>query len=432
MAQSGNLRVQKLLSHFSEEKQQDSGTFGGVATVPPDAIFFTKQKYKEDTDKRKVNLGIGAYRDDDGKPMVLKIVRKVEKELAADMSLNKEYLPISGDAEYVRLSQQLMLGENCQRIAKGSVAGAQTISGTGSLRVLFNFIKNTIAVGNDKFKVFLSNPTWGNHKKVINKAGLSYEFHTYWDPKGRCLDLKGMLSDLKEKSNPGDVILLHGCAHNPTGVDPTKEQWAVIADTISELKLVPFFDCAYQGFATGNLDADAHAVRLFESRGFEFLLAQSYAKNLGLYGERAGCASVICKSPQVAKAVMSQLCAVIRPMYSNPPAHGARIVKKVLGNANNFAAWKVEMSGMSKRIADMRAALRNKVEALKTPGTWNHITDQIGMFTFTGLNPKQVEVMIAKHHIYMLSNGRISMAGVASGNVEYIATAINDVVVNVK
>jgi len=201
---------------------------------------------------------------------------------------------------------------------------------------------------------------------------------------------------------------------------------------MQELKLVPFFDCAYQGFATGDLDADAYAVRLFESRGFEFLLAQSFAKNLGLYGERAGCASVICKTPQAAKACFSQLCGVIRPMYSNPPAHGARIVKKVLGNAQNFEAWKVEMGGMSKRISDMRAALRAKVEELKTPGAWNHITDQIGMFTFTGLTPQQVDVMIEKHHIYLLSNGRISMAGVSSGNVEYIAKAINDVVVNVK
>jgi len=417
---------------LQNEEKQESGTFGGVETLPPDAIFFTKQRYKEDGDKRKVNLGIGAYRDDNGKPMVLDIVRKVEKEMADDMSLNKEYLPISGDAEFVTLSQQLMLGKDCERINNGSVAGVQALSGTGSLRVLFNFIKNTIASGNDKFKVFLSNPTWGNHKKVIAKSGLNMEFHTYWDPKGRCLDLKGMLSDLKEKSNPGDVILLHGCAHNPTGVDPTKEQWSTIADTVKELKLVPFFDCAYQGFATGDLDADAYAVRMFEARGFEFLLAQSFAKNLGLYGERAGCASVICQSPKAAKAVKSQLCAVIRPMYSNPPAHGARIAKRVMGDPKNFAAWKTEMGAMSKRISDMRAALRKKVEELKTPGTWNHITDQIGMFTFTGLTPEQVKVMIDKHHIYMLSNGRISMAGVASGNVDYIGAAINDVVVNVK
>jgi len=429
MSQSGNLRIHKILSHFSEEKEEPS-TFGAVDTIPPDAIFFTKQRYKEDQDQRKVNLGIGAYRDDDGNPMVLQIVRKVEKELASDLTLNKEYLPISGDAEYVKLSQQLMLGKDCERIANGSIAGVQAISGTGSLRVLFNFIKNTIASKNDQFKVFISNPTWGNHKKVIGKTGLNFELYTYWDAKARCLDLNGMLADLKANSNPGDVVLLHGCAHNPTGVDPTKDQWNTIADALKALQLVPFFDCAYQGFATGDLDADAYAVRLFESRGFEFFLAQSFSKNLGLYCERAGCASVATKSPQAAKACLSQLCGVIRPMYSNPPAHGARIVKAVLGDAENFAAWKGEMKEMSARISGMRAALRQKVEALKTPGTWNHITDQIGMFTFTGLTREMVEVMINKHHIYMLSNGRISMAGVSSGNVDYIAAAINDVVVN--
>merc|ERR1712048_1024191 len=188
----------------------------------------------------------------------------------------------------------------------------------------------------------------------------------------------------------GDIILLHGCAHNPTGVDPTKEQWDTIADTCKELELIPFFDCAYQGFATGDLSAEA------------------------------------------AKSCMTQMCAIIRPMYSNPPAHGARIVKAVLGNAENYEMWKKEMGGMSERILAMRKALRAKIEELKTPGTWNHITDQIGMFTFTGLTAKQVDVMIEKHHIYLLSSGRISMAGVASSNVEYIAKAINDVVVNCK
>eukprot|EP01084_Bolivina_argentea_P018961 35280_1 len=410
---------------------KEEGVFGGVATLPPDAIFFTKQRYREDPDKRKVNLGIGAYRDDDGKPYVLKIVRKVEKEMAADEKLNKEYLPISGDAEYVTLSQKLILGD-CDRVNNKLVAGVQAISGTGALRVLFNFIKNNNAANNDKLKILISNPTWGNHKKVIKKAGLSFDSYTYWDAEKRCLNLDGMLNDLKTKGNKGDVVLLHGCAHNPTGVDPTKEEWQQIADTIKAAGLVAFFDCAYQGFATGDLEADAFGVRLFEKAGFEFFVAQSYAKNLGLYCERAGCASIVTASAAAAKACMTQLCAIIRPMYSNPPAHGARIVKAVLSNEDNYKAWREEMGGMSGRILEMRKQLRAKLEELKTPGTWNHITDQIGMFTFTGLTAKQVKQMIEKHHIYMLSNGRISMAGVASSNVEYIAKAINDCVVNVK
>eukprot|EP01084_Bolivina_argentea_P315831 547323_1 len=398
--QTGHLRVQKILNQFSaeEKKEETSSTFGGVDTLPPDAIFFTKQRYKEDTDPRKVNLGIGAYRDDNGKPYVLEVVRKVEKELAADTTLNKEYLPISGDAEYVKLSQKLMLGD-CKRISSGAIVGVQGISGTGSLRVLFNFIKNNFAANNDKFKVLISNPTWGNHKKILGKAGLNFDSYTYWDPNKKCLNLDGMLSDLKNKANKGDVILLHGCAHNPTGVDPTKDQWGKICEEMQKLGLVPFFDCAYQGFATGDLESDAYAVRLFESKGMEFFLAQSFSKNLGLYCERAGCASIITASPDAGKACMTQLCSIIRPMYSNPPAHGARIVKAVLGNDDNYKLWKKEMSTMSGRIIEMRKRLRAKVEELNTPGTWNHITDQIGMFTFTGLTPKQVESMINKHHI---------------------------------
>jgi len=424
-SQSGNLRVHKLLNQLSEEKA--SSVFANVESLPPDAIFFTKQRYKADKDPRKVNLGIGAYRDDNGNPQVLSVVRKVELELAKDLSLNKEYLPISGDAEYVRLSQQLMLGKDCQRIANGQVAGVQAISGTGALRLLFNFVKNTMP----NATIHISNPTWGNHKKVIGKAGLQFVMYPYWDAQGRKLDIEAMLSALG-KAKAGDVVLLHGCAHNPTGVDPTKEQWARIADVMAANKLIPFFDCAYQGFATGDLDADAYAVRMFESRGFEFLLSQSFAKNLGLYCERAGCASVITGSVEAAKACMTQLCGIVRPMYSNPPAHGARIVKAVLGNADNFEAWRKEMAGMSGRIAQMRKALRENVEKLNTPGTWNHITDQIGMFTFTGLTVNQSNAMMDKHHVYMLTNGRISMAGVASSNVEYIAKAINDVVCNVK
>ena len=224
--------------------------------MPPDAIFFTKQRYKEDQDKRKINLGIGAYRDDNGKPQVLDVVRKVEKEMAEDLTLNKEYLPISGDADYVRLSQELILGK-CDRLNNKSIAGVQALSGTGSLRVLFNFIKNNFAESNKNLKIFLSNPTWGNHKKIIAKSGLSAEYYTYWNAAERNLNLKQMLEDLKTKSSKGDIVLLHGCAHNPTGVDPTKEQWATIADTVKELGLIPFFDCAYQGFATGDLAADA-------------------------------------------------------------------------------------------------------------------------------------------------------------------------------
>mmetsp|Transcript_36056 Transcript_36056/g.44490 ORF Transcript_36056/g.44490 Transcript_36056/m.44490 type:complete len:426 (+) Transcript_36056:91-1368(+) len=414
----------------SKDADTDTGVFSGVKELPPDAIFFTKARYQADTAPNKVNLGIGAYRDDTGKPKVLPIVRKVEKEMANDPKLNKEYLPIGGDQGFVKLSQELILGKDSKSLKSGFVTGVQGISGTGSLRLLFNFIANNF--DKTKIKVLISNPTWGNHKKVIAKAGLSYDMYSYWDAKKRCLDEAGMLKDLKTKGKPGDVVLLHACAHNPTGVDPTKEQWKKIADLIKECKLIPFFDSAYQGFATGNLDNDAYGVRLFDSMGFSMFIAQSYAKNLGLYCERVGCASIVTCSVTSAKACFTQLNAIIRPMYSNPPAHGARIVKAILGDENNRKQWNKEMAEMSNRIILMRKYLRGKLEELKTPGTWNHITDQIGMFTFSGLTPEQCDVMEKKFHIYLLRNGRISMAGVASNNYEYLAKSIDYCVRNVK
>ncbi|ETO08371.1 aminotransferase, classes I and II family protein [Reticulomyxa filosa] len=307
------------------------------------------------------------------------------------------------------------------------------------------------------------------------KARLEEGSYRYWNAKERSLDIEGMLEDLS-KAREGDIILLHACAHNPTGIDPTFEQWQQIAKVMKKHRLIPFFDTAYQGFASGDLDRDAvkffltpfffflfppfffflsrilgceqSAIRLFEKEGFEFVVAQSFAKNMGLYSERAGCVTVVCNDAKFAGACQSQLEAVIRPMYSNPPRYGAEIVKRILSSNENFKLWQEEMTYMSGRIIHMRQLLRENLEKLKTPGTWNHITDQIGMFSFTGLTgmcndiyiyfffligiSPQVEVVMSKHHIYMLKDGRISMAGVTSKNVEYLARAIDDVVRNVK
>jgi aspartate aminotransferase len=231
-------------------------------------------------------------------------------------------------------------------------------------------------------------------------------------------------------ANRGDIVILHACAHNPTGVDPTLEQWEQIADLCSNNGLLPWFDSAYQGYASGDLARDAGAVRMFERKGLEFVIAQSFAKNMGLYGERAGCCTVVSRTQEQAKAVQTQLNAVIRPMYSNPPKHGMYIAKRILENEGNFNAWVQELQMMSGRIIEMRQALRNALEKRNTPGSWNHITDQIGMFSFTGLTPQQVEYVIVNHHVYMLSNGRISMAGVNTKNVDTIAAAFDDAIRN--
>lgn len=413
------------VENATEEVSAESSLFNHVEKLPPDAIFHTKARFKADPDPRKINLGIGAYRTDQGKPYVLQVVRNVEAELLVDPTLNKEYLPIGGDAEFVAASQYLMFGD-CDAVSEGRIAGVQTLSGTGALRILANFLKNNFP----GITIYKSSPSWGNHRKIFLKAGLNQGDYRYWDARTRGLDYEGMLEDLRNAPN-GSAVLLHACAHNPTGVDPTQEQWQGIMEVMKEKNHLTFFDSAYQGYASGSLDNDAFAVRLFVSNGMEVLLAQSFSKNLGLYGERVGCASVLCASVQTKQAVDTQLRAIVRPMYSNPPKHGCYIAKRVMNNPVRFAEWVQELEGMSGRILEMRSMLREALERKGTPGSWNHITDQIGMFSFTGLTPQQVEYIEKTYHVYMLKSGRISMAGVSSSGVDYIAEAMYQAITNV-
>lgn len=304
----------------------------------------------------------------------------------------------------------------------------QTISGTGAVHLGALFLAKFYK-GNKT--VYLSNPTWANHNQIFSNVGIPTAQYPYFNKETCGLDFDGMKSTI-QSAPEGSIILLHACAHNPTGVDPTLDQWKEIATVIREKKHFPFFDCAYQGFASGNLARDAAAVRYFVEQGFELVIAQSFAKNFGLYGERAGCFHVVTGPGPDAKStigrIASQLAILQRSEISNPPIYGARIAATVLNDPKLFAEWEENLATMSGRIISMRKALRSKVEELGTPGTWNHITDQIGMFTFTGLNEAQVAKLRADHHIYMTKNGRVSMAGLNTRNVEYVASAINQVV----
>jgi aspartate/tyrosine/aromatic aminotransferase len=401
--------------------------WSNVAQAPLDPILGMSQRFQADTDPRKVNVSVGAYRTDEGKPLVLNCVKKAEKILLDKSGLNKEYLPQRGDAEFTALCQKLLLGEDSQLLKDGRLATVQTLSGTGALRLGGEFLKRFAAKGT---KIYISDPTWGTHNSIMDHASMPFEKYRYWNASGRDLDLAGMLADI-EAAPEGSVILLHAAAHNPTGVDPTKEQWEQIMKVCQARKHFCWFDCAYQGFATGDLEVDAYAMRLFATSGLPLIVSQSFAKNFGLYGERVGTFSVSCQSKEAATNVMSQLDIIIRNLYSNPPKHGANIVKTVLSDPALYAEWKKELYDMSKRIQDMRKMLHDELTRLATPGNWNHITSQIGMFSFTGLSPAQSKAMVEKHHVYMLGNGRISMAGVTSGNVKYLAQAMDDVVRNV-
>jgi aspartate aminotransferase len=306
----------------------------------------------------------------------------------------------------------------------------QTVSGTGAVHLGGLFLSKFYRPGTER-TVYFSAPTWPNHPQIFGNVGLTHATYPYFSAQTKGLDFEGMLDKI-QNAREGSIILLHACAHNPTGVDPTQDQWKEIAKVMSAKKHFPFFDCAYQGFASGDLARDAWAVRYFVEQGFELLIAQSYAKNFGLYGERAGCFHFVTSPDPDAQntttRVASQLAILQRSEISNPPAYGARIASLVLNDPTLFAEWEENLRTMSGRIIDMRKALRAKLEELGTPGTWNHITDQIGMFSYTGLSEKQVLRLREDSHVYMTKNGRISMAGLNTNNVEYFAKAVDKAV----
>lgn len=324
-----------------------------------------------------------------------------------------------------------MLGASSPALAEKRTTSMQTISGTGAVHVGTLFLSRFYKIGGVNRTVYLPNPTWANHNQIITNVGLPVATYPYFDKQTRGLAIDGMLQALRDAPERS-IILLHPCAHNPTGVDPTLEQWRDIAAVMKEKKHFPFFDCAYQGFASGDLDRDAAAVRYFVEQGFELVIAQSFAKNFGLYGERAGCFHFVAApgpgAADVVTRVASQLAILQRSEISNPPIYGAKIAATVLNDEALFAEWKENLKTMSGRIISMRNALRAKLEELGTPGTWNHITDQIGMFSFTGLTEPQVKRLQDEFHIYMTKNGRISMAGLNSRNVEYVAKSIDKVI----
>ncbi|KAL2887538.1 Aspartate aminotransferase [Ceratocystis lukuohia] len=410
-------RLESISSHMassvsSSAPASDASIFSAelVPQAPEDALFGLMRSYRADTNPKKVDLA--------------------EAILAADPELNHEYAPILGVPAFTSKAAELIIGASSPALAEKRVSSVQTISGTGAVHMGALFLSKFYR-GNRQ--VYISNPTWANHTQIFNNVGLPVLQYPYFDKATRGLDFDGLMKSLSEAPDRS-IVLLHPCAHNPTGVDPSQDQWKQISELLKKKNHFPFFDCAYQGFASGDVARDAWAISYFIEQGFDMLIAQSFAKNFGLYGERAGClhavasAASLAAGVNVATRVASQLAILQRSEISNPPLYGARIVAVVLNNEALYEEWKDNLRTMSGRIIAMRTALRSKLEELKTPGTWNHITDQIGMFSFTGLSPAQVLRIREESHIYMTNNGRISMAGLNTRNVEYVAQAIDKVV----
>ncbi|KIM66148.1 hypothetical protein SCLCIDRAFT_1211371 [Scleroderma citrinum Foug A] len=396
-------------------------TWSAVPAGPPDPILGITEAFKADKDPRKINLGVGAYRDENGKPYVLNAVKKAEEKMAA-AQLDKEYLGITGLASFTQNAAKLAYGVDSELLKQNAIAVTQSISGTGALRIGGAFIARHYPHAK---VIYLPTPTWGNHIPLFKDSGLEVRRYRYFDSKTVGLDFKGMKEDLKSAPE-GAIVLLHACAHNPTGVDPTQEQWKELSGLVAEKKLFPFFDMAYQGFASGSTTRDAFAVRHFVAQGHYIALCQSFAKNMGLYGERVGAFSLTTQNEEEKKRVESQIKILIRPMYSNPPLHGAHIANTILSDPELYQEWEGEVKGMANRIINMRERLYNLLtHELNTPGDWGHIKSQIGMFSFTGLKTEQCKALAEKAHIYMTMDGRISMAGLNSSNVEYFARSVD-------
>lgn len=385
--------------------------------APKDPILGITEKFLADKNPSKINLGVGAYRDDDGKPVVLPSVRAAEAQISGQNFM--EYLPIGGLRDFVQESVKLAYGDLEPAIKEGRVAAVQSLSGTGSCRLFADFQHRYLP----NSKIYIPNPTWSNHHNIWRDAQVPQTTYRYYRPATRGLDFEGFMEDIKNAPR-GSVFLLHACAHNPTGVDPTPQQWADISRLMLEKSHFPLFDMAYQGFASGDCDRDAASIRQFLADGHRIACSQSYAKNMGLYGQRVGCLSVVCDTAQEAAAVESQLKAIARPMYSNPPLHGALMVTRILQDPKLKQQWYGEVKEMADRIISMRALLRSKLESGGSEWPWKHVTDQIGMFAYSGMTGEMVDELAAKYSIYMTRNGRISMAGVNTKTVDRLVEAM--------
>jgi aspartate aminotransferase len=392
-----------------------------VPKGPEDAILGITVAFNKDTNPNKINLGAGAYRDDSGKPFILESVRKAETHLYEN-HLNHEYAPINGVPEFTKAAAGLLFGSDSNVIQEKRVVTVQSLSGTGALRIGAAFLNRFLS----QRPVYLPKPTWANHIPIFTDSGCPIQHYRYYDPSSCGLDFKGMLEDISKAPNKS-VVLLHACAHNPTGVDPSLENWRELSHLIKSKELFPFFDCAYQGFASGNPEKDAEPLRLFVKEGHLVAACQSFAKNFGLYGERVGAFHLLGASVDEAVAIESQLKILIRPMYSNPPLFGARLVAHVLNTPNLNELWRKEVKLMADRIISMRQQLVDRLKAHGSTHNWSHITNQIGMFCYSGLKPNQVEELMSKHHVYLTKDGRISIAGVTSKNVDYLAQSIHAV-----
>ncbi len=391
--------------------------FETLEMAPPDPILGLTDAFKKDTNPNKINLGVGIFQDANGKTPTLECVTKAEAKLLA-LGAPKTYLPIEGPADYGRVVRGLLFGAKSSLISDGRAVTAQAPGGTGALRLAGDLAKTKLGAK----RVFVSDPTWANHQAIFRAAGIEPVSYAYYDAATRGLAFDKLLASLSQ-AGPGDLVLLHACCHNPTGVDPTAAQWQAIADLAKKQGFLPLFDFAYQGFGDG-VEEDALPVRLFAEQGLELVICSSFSKNFGLYNERVGALTLLAGSSDAASKALSQLKVTVRSNYSNPPAHGGAVVTTVLTDPELSALWLSEVNAMRDRIAGMRKLF---VDTLKQKGVqqdFSFITKQKGMFSFAGISPEQVDRLKNEFAIYAVRSGRINVAGMSESTMDRLCTAV--------
>ncbi|WP_336754961.1 amino acid aminotransferase [Pantoea sp. USHLN298] len=390
--------------------------FESISAAPADPILGLADLFRADDRPNKINLGIGVYKDETGKTPVLTSVKKAEQYLLENET-TKNYLSIDGLADFARCTQALLFGSQSPLITAGRARTAQTPGGTGALRVAADFLATQTSVK----RIWVSNPSWPNHKNVFNAAGLEVCEYQYYDAENHTLDFDGLVASLKQVQ-PGDVVLFHGCCHNPTGIDPTAEQWQQLAQLSQAGGWLPLFDFAYQGFARG-LDEDAEGLRIFAASHQELIVASSYSKNFGLYNERVGAITLVAAEASVADTAFSQVKYTIRANYSNPPAHGAAVVATILGNDALRTIWEQELSDMRQRIQRMRQLFVNTLAEKGAQRDFSFIIKQNGMFSFSGLTKDQVIRLREEFAVYAVNSGRVNVAGMTPDNMSALCEA---------
>lgn len=410
-----------------------TGRFSSLPEVEKDEVFALLGQFRADTFPDRVNLGAGVYCSDEGKSWPLEVVGRIEKSMHEQHDITRhDYIPIEGDDRFLTAARDLVFSSTFpsppgEQLSDPRVVSVQTISGTGANHVGARFLSDHL----QPRCVWVSDPTWANHHVIWQSVGVTPRTYPYYNKADCTLNFTAMMDVLERESQAGDVILLHACAHNPTGLDPTRDQWIAIADLCYRKQLFPFLDNAYQGFASGDPVQDSWAIRYFHQYQppMEMCVAQSFSKSFGLYGQRAGAFHLVLNdtSKTTKDRVLGNLAQLIRGEYSVAPRYGSTIVRTILESESLSNEWLAELQLMSSRIRSMRVALYEELCRLGTPGSWVHITEQIGMFSYTGLTPAEVDVLRKQYHIYLLSSGRASIAGLNSKNVKYVAAAISAV-----